>query len=305
MLAALARPAGRPPPWSDPHEVRIRPATPADAAGCARVLHDAQRALAARHGFAASFDAGVDARALAATLLGDPAVFGMVAEQAGRILGASFLQERDEVRTIAATAVDPARQGAGIGRRLLRATLDRAEGASGVRLVQDAADMAALALHASARFEVKAPLLLLQGLPRPPGHTPARVRPMREADIPACNDLHLAAHGFGREQALRQALAFWSPLVLERGAGIAGYITAPEAWQASHAVAETASDLTALLGAAAARRGAPVGILMPARQSEALRWCLEAGMQVVKPLLLLARGAYRVPARNWAPALLC
>jgi hypothetical protein len=90
--------------------------------------------------------------------------------------------------------------------------------------------------------------------------------------------------------------------VAERHGRIVGYLAAPGAWRANHGVAETPAEMTALLAGAAALRGAPIGLLLPTRQSDVLRWCLEAGMRAVKPMLLLARGAYRVPARCWVPS---
>lgn len=302
LLAELARPAGLPPPLPDRPAILLRPAQPDDAEACGRVLHAAQGDLAARHGLVPDVGSAAEAAAHAAMLLTDPAVFGVVAERAGRVVGAGFLQERDEVRGIGPTAVEPGLQGSGIGRRLLRAMLDRAEGAGSTRLVQDAASLPATALHASLGFEVKAPLLLMEGRPRAATDPEVKVRPMLEDDIAACDRLFGAAHGLSRAQELHRALGLLAPVVAERHGRIVGYLAAPGQWRANHGVAETASDMAGLLIGATALRGAPVGLLVPSRQSDLLRWCLEAGMRAVKPMLLLARGAYRVPARCWVPS---
>ncbi|WP_137176625.1 GNAT family N-acetyltransferase [Roseomonas sp. AR75] len=301
-LALLARPAGLPPPWPDPQSVTLRPATMRDAEACGRVLHAAQRDLASRHGVEPAFASAAVAAARAAGWLADPAFFAVVAEHAGEVVGVGFLQERDEIRGIGPTAVAPRHQMAGIGRRLLRALLDRAEGAAGARLVQDAAAMPAAALHAALGFEVKAPLLLLEGCPRDPAEPGEGVRPMRPEDVTACDALHAAAHGVGRAQEIRHVLEAGAPLVLERRNRIAAYLTAPEDWQANHGAAETAADLIALLAGAARRGQGRLGLLVPSRQSDVLRWCLQAGMRAVKPMVLLARGSYRVPARCWVPS---
>jgi predicted N-acetyltransferase YhbS len=266
------------------------------------VLHAAQSDLAARHGLVPDVASAAEAAAHAAALLRDPGVFGVVAELAGQVVGASFLQERDEVRGIGPTAVSPSLQGAGIGRRLMTAVLDRAEGVGSARLVQDASSLPATALHAALGFEVKAPLILLQGHPRAVADPAVRVRAMREGDVETCDGLFAAAHGLSRLQELRHGLRHRSPLVAERHGRITGYLAAPWEWRANHAVAETAADMMAMLAGAAALRSAPVGLLLPSRQSDVLRWCLEAGMRAVKPMLLLARGTYRVPARCWAPS---
>ncbi|PWS37582.1 GNAT family N-acetyltransferase [Falsiroseomonas bella] len=301
-LAELARPAGLPPALPDPGPVRLRPAVAADAEACGRVLHAAQADLAARHGLVPDVASAAEAAMHAAALLSDPAMFGVVAERRGQVVGASFLQERDEVRGIGPTAVAPGLQGAGIGRRLLRAVLDRAEGVGSTRLVQDAASLAATALHADLGFEVKAPLMLLAGHALAATDPEIRVRAMQEEDVEACDRLHAAAHGASRGQEIRHALRVHSPVVAERHGRIVGYLAAPAAWRSNHGVAETAAEMAALLAGASGLRGGPVALLLPARQSDLLRWCLKAGMRAVKPMLLLARGGYRVPARCWVPS---
>lgn len=282
----------------------VRPALAGDAEAAGRILHDAFAALAAAHGVPKDLSSRQGARDLARALLADPAVFGVVAEIEGEVVGSNFLAEGDEVRGIGPLSVDPAWQEAGIGRRLMRAVLDRAEGAVGARLVQDACNTRALALHASLGFEVKAPLFLLQGAPCGALPAGAEVRPMCAADIPACDALCHAAHAMTRTQELRRAVAHGAPMVLDRRGRILAYVTAPGSWAANHGVAETEQDMAALLAGAAALRGGPVSLLMPGRAAGLLRWALAAGMRVVKPMTLMARGAYRVPGRCWFPSAL-
>ena len=56
-------------------------------------------------------------------------------------------------------------QGGGVGRRLMEAVLERANGAAGIRLLQDAFNMRSLALYASLGFEVREPVLVMTGRP--------------------------------------------------------------------------------------------------------------------------------------------
>jgi predicted N-acetyltransferase YhbS len=282
--------------------VLLRPGEAADAEACGRIMHDAFAGIAAAHDFPKDFPSRNAGVALARELLGDAKTFGVVAEIDGTVVGSNFLGEGDEVRGVGPISVDPAWQEAGIGRRLMRAVLDRAEGAVGVRLVQDAFNTASLALYASLGFEVKAPLLLLHGSPHAELPAGATVRPMTAADIPACDALCHSAHAMVRTHELRQAVAHLDPLVLERRGRILGYVTSPGWWVTNHGVAETEQDMAALLGGAAAARGGPISLLLPGRAAGLLRWGLAERMRVVKPMTLMARGAYRVPGRCWFPS---
>jgi GNAT superfamily N-acetyltransferase len=84
--------------------ITLRRAVAADAQGCARILHEAFVGIATQYGFPAS-------------------VHSLVAESGGRVAGVVFLDEGDPIAGVAAIAVDPALQGQGIGRRLMRAAL--------------------------------------------------------------------------------------------------------------------------------------------------------------------------------------
>jgi hypothetical protein len=107
----------------------------------------------------------------------------------------------------------------------------------------------------------------------------------------------------GRGNEVREALRLFAPMVVERGGRVAGYLTAPGFWLMNHGVAETEEDMAALLAGAAARAGS-VSLLLPVRQSGLFRWCLGAGMRVVKPMTLMAKGEYREPKGSWFPSVL-
>lgn len=59
----------------------------------------------------------------------------------------------------------------------------------------------------------------------------------------------------------------------------------------SHAVAETNDDLAALIGAAHSVEGP--GLLLPLRNTELLRSCLERGLRVVHTMNLMTIGQYQ------------
>ena len=116
-------------------------------------------------------------------------------ERDGRILGFNFLSERDPIRAVGPIVVDPAAEGRGVGRRLMAAVLDRAAGAPGVRLTQEAFNLGSLALYAGLGFEAREPLVVLTGRP---SHAPLpgwEVRPLQEEDLAACAALYERVHG--------------------------------------------------------------------------------------------------------------
>ena len=78
------------------------------------------------------------------------------------------------------------------------------------------------------------------------------------------------------------------PLVVERHTRITGYATALAFF--GHAVAQTNLDLQALVASAGP------GIIVPARNSDLFRWCLENGLRVVQPMTLMTSGLYNEPA---------
>lgn len=280
---------------------RLREPRQADAEPAGRIAYEAFRRINAAHGFRPDFPDPQTAIGLLAALIDDPSVFGVVAEADGRVIGSNFLLERDPVRGVGPITVDPAAQGAGIGRRLMQAVLDRAGPGTRVRLVQAAFNARSLALYTTLGFAAKEPLMLIEGRPDAPLPAGVHVRPMTADDVPAVAALCTAVHGFARAGEIRAALQTFTPQVVERGGRITAYLTAPVLWQVNHGVAETEADMRALL-AGAATSGRPLSLLLPIRQASLFRWCLDAGMRVVMPMTLMALGDYQEPAGSWFPS---
>ena len=69
-----------------------------------------------------------------------------------------------------------------------------------------------------------------------------------------------------------------------------------------HAVGESNLDLEALLCAAEGIEGP--GIIVPTRNTELLRWCLESGMRVVQPMSLMTIGLYNQPSGAYLTSIL-
>src|SRR5437899_11658622 len=153
--------------------VAIRPAVPADAEACGRIIYDAFKDIADRHGFPPHYPNVEVAIQRATSCISHPSIFGVVAESDDQIIGSNFLDERDPIRGLGPVTVDPRVQIRGIGRRLMEAVLERDRGAVGVRLVQDAFNMMSISLYASLGFGLKEPILLMRGKPK--GKLPQRI----------------------------------------------------------------------------------------------------------------------------------
>jgi hypothetical protein len=63
--------------------------------------------------------------------------------------------------------------------------------------------------------------------------------------------------------------------------------------------------MKALIGGAAGAVPDPISLLVPIRQASLFRWCLDEGMRVVKPMTLMAIGAYREPNGSFFPSVNC
>ena len=97
-------------------------------------------------------------------------------------------------------------------------------------------------------------------------------------------------------EAIRQATA----TVVVRNGRVTGYATGIGFF--GHAVAETNEDIKALIAAAPAFAGP--GFLLPTRNAELFRWCLEKKLRVVQPLTLMSMGLYNEPAGSFLPSIL-
>jgi GNAT superfamily N-acetyltransferase len=283
-------------------EVKIRPVTQSDREACGRILYDAFKHIADLHGFPPDFPNPEVASMVLDSLLA--LRWGIVAEIEGRVVGSCFAQEQDGIVGVGPITVDPGLQQAGVGRRLMQATLDYGNDADGIRLVQDTFNATSLSLYASLGFEVKEPLLVLAGAPRSRAPEDIEVRPLRPNDVDSCNELCRRVHGITRPAELRLALERLGPLVAEREDRVTGYATTFDHWAAGHGVAETEDDLAALICGASQQTGRPVSFLLPLRQAGLFRWCLENGLRIQKPMTLMAMGRYQEPRGHFFPSVM-
>ena len=111
-----------------------------------------------------------------------------------------------------------------------------------------------------------------------------------EDDIPACEELCVFVHGFERTRELRDALAApaFNPCVALREGRIVAYAATLDEFGAGVVVAS----------------GPPASFLLPLHQHHLLRWCLAAGLRIVKPMNYMVMGRYRRPQGAWVPSVL-
>lgn len=286
--------------------IAVREVEAADAAACAQIVYESFGAVHDRFHFPRDFPTLEAAARRVEFCIAHPRIWGVVAEAEGRIIGSNFLDQRDQIPGVGPISVALDAQGQGVGRRLMEAVIERAAGARGIRLLQDAFNMQSLSLYGSLGFEAKEPLVVISGRLR--SHPPAGVdvRPLEESDLEQCERLCVRVHGFARTNELRDALQspVLSPVAALRDGAITAYATTLTFFPAAHAVAETEEDLRALIVGAVTATGEPASFLLPTRQAALFRWCLGDGLRAVKPMTLMAIGEYREPSGCWIPSIL-
>ena len=287
--------------------VTIRPLTAADVEICGRITSAAFRAIAELRSFPTSFRdpkrAIADVQALSVT----PDYDIVVAERGGQVVGMCATIESDSIHGVRLIVVDPAAQGAGIGRVMMERVLKRSESGAGVRLVQEAYNTGSMALYASLGFDVKEPLALMAGKARSAAPTDTVVRPLTSGDIAASAELYRQVHGHDRSGEIRLAVSRAvqaMPLVAERAGQVIAFSLLDFVRSGGPAVAGSLDDLRALILGGAALQDEPLSILVPTRNTALFRWCLDEGLRVVKPMTLMAFGEYHEPDGAWLPSVI-
>ena len=282
--------------------VTLRRGTIEDAKECGRIDYEAFRSIAEQHNFPPDFPSVEVATQVVTMLLSHPGFYSVVAELDGKIVGSNFLDERSTIAGIGPVSVDPPVMNRTIGRQLMQAVMDRAVQRSfpGMRLVQIAWHLRSLALYTKLAFETRETLSLMQGKPLALKISGYDVRPARDADLPACNQLCFHVHGHDRGGELLDAIKQGTANVVERLGRITGYSTGIGFFD--HAIGETNDDLKALIAAAQTFLGP--GFFVPSRNGELFRWCLNHDLRVVNQGTLMTIGLYSEPAGAYLPAIL-
>jgi N-acetylglutamate synthase-like GNAT family acetyltransferase len=281
---------------------KLRVGSSADAEACGVICYEAFKAISEHHNFPPDFPSSEVACGLLSSLFSLPNVYSVVAEVEGRVVGSNFLWEDTTVAGVGPITIAPHIQNSTLGRCLMKDVLERArqQRFAGVRLVQAAFHNRSLALYAKLGFDVQEPLANFQGQAlrfEIPGYT---VRPASDKDLDVCNRLCQRVHGHDRGQELQHAIQQGTATVVEHDGRITGYATLIGFF--GHAVAESNEELKALIGAADSFAGP--GFLLPTRNGQLFRWCLQHGLRIVQPMTLMSLGLYNQPSGVFLPSIL-
>ena len=282
--------------------LKLRPGTREDAAACGLIDFEAFKSISSQHNFPWDFPSVEIAIGLVTMLLSNPGFYSVVAEQDGKIVGSNFLDERNSISGVGPITVNPAVQNHTIGRQLMHAVMERSaqRGFAGIRLVQAAYHNRSLCLYTKLGFETREPLSKMFGPPPKLKFAGYDARPAVESDLEACNRLCRQIHGHDREGELRDAIKQGTAKVVEHLGRITGYAT--DIGMFAHAVGETNQDIKALIAGASEIGGG--GLLLPTRNGELFRWCLQNGLLLVHQMTLMTIGLYNEPAGAYLPSVL-
>jgi GNAT superfamily N-acetyltransferase len=282
---------------------KLRPGTREDAIACGLIDFEAFKLISSQHNFPWDFPSIEIATGVVTMMLSNPGFYSVIAEMDGRVVGSNFLDERNSIGGIGPISVDPAVQNQTVGRQLMLAVVERAAKRkfAGVRLVQAAYHNRSLCLYTKLGFETREPLSKMDGAPidkQIPGYD---VRPAVESDLSACDNLCMRVHGHDRGGELRDAIKAGTAKVVEHLGRITGYATDIAFF--AHAVGETNQEIIALI-ASAPEFSSKGGMLVPTRNGELFRWCLNHGLRLVHQMTLMTIGLYNEPAGAYLPSVL-
>jgi GNAT superfamily N-acetyltransferase len=286
--------------------IELQPIGAENLADGSRILFEAFHELYEYHRFPGAYPSIEFAAEILYGLIEHPSIWGVAAHRDGLMIGSSFIDERGSIKGIGPVSVDPQAQARGVGRLLMQTLLDRAAGARGIRLLQDAFNRSSLALYVSLGFEVRESVALLAGRPRSGARPGIEVRPLEEGDIEECGRLCRAVHGHERTGELRDAVhdLLCAPVVALCDGRITAYATTLSYFPAAHGVAASDEDMQALILGGSALNETPVSLLVPTHQGDLLRWCLSERLRVIKPMSYLTIGEYHRPTGCWIPSLM-
>ena len=291
--------------------LRFRPGRIDDVKEVGKIMYDAFSSVANKHGFPSDFptiDVGIG---VASYFLSNSGFYSVVAEDIrkdkDKIVGSNFLDERSNmVAGVGPITVDPNFQNKGAGRRLMKNVMERAVNKNfpAIRLLQASYNNRSLSLYASLGFEIREPISAMQGKQIHKVIPGRSVRMATESDLKSCNAICKEIHGHDRNGELRESIKIGIAKVVLCEDRITGYTTGLTFF--NHSVGYTNDDIMPLIGSTTTINdsyGGP-GILIPSRNTQLLRWCLDNGLKLVQQLTLMTIGLYNEPAGSYMPSVL-
>ena len=281
---------------------KLRPGNREDAGACGLIDFEAFKSVSSQHNFPWDFPSVEVATSVVTMMLSNPGFYSVVAELDGKVVGSNFLDERNPISGVGPISVDPKVQNQTIGRSLMLAVMERSahRGFAGIRLVQAAYHNRSLCLYTKLGFDTRETLSKMYGPPpklKFPGY---EVRAATAKDLDACNQLCRQVHGHDRGGELSDAINQGTAKVVEHTGRITGYSTDIAFF--AHAVSETNQDLKALICATPEIGGG--GFLLPTRNGDLFRWCLQNNLRLVHQMTLMTIGLYNEPAGPYLPSVL-
>jgi GNAT superfamily N-acetyltransferase len=283
----------------------IRSIEQADAEICGKIGFQAHKAVSSAHGYPSEQPSIEFAVEMIKTLLANPYSRGYLAEQEGRFLGSIFVHKfpPSPVAAIGPLTVDPSAEGGGVGRALMEAALmeARKHDYNQVRLIQSPSHLRSFALYTKCGFALREPLFLMQGSSSPSTlQKKYDIRAAELRDISAYNQICVSIHGFSRELELQHAIdQRVASVAIDSTGGISGYAAGIGFF--GHAVAKTNEVLKALIANSSAILGP--GFFVPGRNSDLVRWLLDAGFSIAWPANLMTVGDYVEPLGPFLPSI--
>jgi len=283
--------------------ITLRKGEAEDAEELGTICYEAFKTISEAHNFPPDFPAPEASIGMMNMLLSMPGIYSVVAENSnGEAIGSNFLWELDSVAGIGPITIDPAQQNSSIGRTLMEDVIKRADeqGHHSVRLVQAAFHNRSLSLYTKLGFNTVEPLSTIQGKAIGKEIAGYAVRPMTESDLDEVDSLTVRVHGHSGRNAIAGAIAQGVAMLVEHDGRVTGYT--PTLGFFGHTVGESNEDVKSLIAAAENFPGS--GFLLPTRNSELMRWCLENGLRVIQPMTLMSRGLYQEPRGAFIPSIL-
>lgn len=268
----------------------LRPAKQEEAGKLSKICFDAFEEVGNRYGVPNDIPDQHTSDQLFEFLLGAPLFRSVVAEQDGRLIGSAFLS-LGEIGGIGPVTVATDVQNVSAGRRMMEHLIESGKEMRGLRLVQSAFHPRSLALYAKLGFEVREPLACLTGSPPKNAPQGIAVRPATMDDVEAADRVCREVHGHTRSAEFAGAVHQEFAKVAERDGEIVGYTCGIGFF--AHSAALDNDTMKALICDAEVITGP--GLLLPARNSDLLQWCLAHGLKIHQMMTLMSKGFYQEP----------